>query len=76
MMKPHLNNQFEISGFIKPGADARTILNHITNEVDNLTANDYIILCCDSNDIGKVKLNMVLNDFIEFFKRVTHTNVQ
>jgi lysophospholipase L1-like esterase len=40
-----------------------------------LTANDFIILCCGSNDIGKVKLNMVLNDFIEFIKRVTSTNV-
>jgi hypothetical protein len=35
---------------------------------DNLTANDFIILCCGSNDIGKVKLNMVLNDFIEASK--------
>jgi hypothetical protein len=75
MMKHHLNNQFQVSGFIKSGADAKTILNHITKEVNNLTANDYIILCCGSNNIGKVKLNMVLNDFIELIKRVTRSNV-
>jgi hypothetical protein len=74
-MKPHLNNQFKISGFTKPGADARTVLNQITKEVDNLTANDFIIFCCGSNDIGKVKLNIVLNDFIESIKRFARTNV-
>jgi hypothetical protein len=74
-MKSQLNNQFHISGLTKPGADARTIMNQITKEVDNLTANDFIILCCGSNYVGKVKLNMVLNDFIEFIKRVTCTNV-
>jgi hypothetical protein len=57
MMKSQLNNQFHISGFTKSGADARTILNQITKEVDNSTANDFIILCCGSNDIGKLKLN-------------------
>jgi hypothetical protein len=74
-MKSQLNNQFHISGFAKPGAHARTIPNQITKEVDNLTANDFMILCCGSNDIGKVKLNMVLNDFIQFIKRVTCNNV-
>jgi hypothetical protein len=74
-MKSNLNRQFDISGFIKPGANASTILNQITKEIDNFTANDFIILCCGSNDTDNVKLNMVLKNFIDFIKRVTWTNI-
>jgi hypothetical protein len=43
-------------------------LNQITKETDNFTANDFIILCCGSNDTDNVKLNMVLKNFIDFIK--------
>jgi hypothetical protein len=66
-MKPKLNSQFNISGFTKPGANAE--------EIDNFTANDFIILCCGSNDTDNVKLNTVLNNFTDFIKRVTWTNI-
>jgi hypothetical protein len=46
-----------------------------TKDVDNLLAKDFIILSCGSNDIGRVKLSMVLNDLINFIKTVTYTNV-
>jgi lysophospholipase L1-like esterase len=38
-------------------------------------ANDFIIICCGSNDTDNVKLNMVLNNFNDFIQRVTWTNV-
>jgi hypothetical protein len=75
IMKSNLNKQFDISGFIKPGANVNIILNQITKETDNFTANDFIILCCGSNDTDNVKLNMVLKNFINFIKRVTWTNI-
>jgi hypothetical protein len=61
MMKSKLSGQFYTSGFTIPGANASTILNQLTKEVDNFTVNDFIILCCGLNDTGSVKLNMVLN---------------
>lgn len=57
----------------KDGAGARIILEQVTKEVHNLLARDFII--CGSDNICKVKLNTILNGFIEFIKRVTHTNV-
>jgi lysophospholipase L1-like esterase len=74
-MKLHLNDQFQVSGYIKPGAGTKIILEQATKDVENLLAKDFIILCCGSNDIGRVILSTVFNDFTEFIKRVTHTNV-
>jgi lysophospholipase L1-like esterase len=74
-MKLHLNDQFQVSGYIKPGAGTKIILEQATKDVDNLLARDVIILSCGSNDIGRVKLSMVFNDLINFIRRVTYTNV-
>jgi hypothetical protein len=74
-MKLHLNDQLQVSGYIKPGAGTKIILEQATKDVDNLLAKDFIILSCGSNDIGRVQLSMVFNDVINFIKRVMHTNV-
>ncbi|PNF28933.1 hypothetical protein B7P43_G17744 [Cryptotermes secundus] len=73
-MKHYLNDQFQVSGYIKPGAGTKIILEQATKDVDNLL-DKYFIICCGSNDIGRVKLSTVFNDFIEFIKTVTDTNV-
>jgi hypothetical protein len=70
-----LNDQFQVSGFIKPGVGTKTILKQITNEIDNLSSNDFIILSCGSNDVGSNQLSEVFNDIVGFIKRVTHTRV-
>lgn len=74
-MKLYLNDQFQVSGFIKPGAETKTILEQTTKEIDNLLSTDFIILSCGSNDIGRVRLNVVLSDIIGFIKKVIHTKV-
>jgi hypothetical protein len=74
-MKLYLNDHIQVSGYIKLGAGTKIILEEATKNVDNLLDKDFIILCCGSNDIGRVKLSTVFNDFIEFIKRVTLTNV-
>jgi hypothetical protein len=53
----------------------RENLKSYTKEIDNFTANDFIILCCGSNDTDNVKLNIVLKNFMDFIKRVTWTNI-
>jgi hypothetical protein len=74
-IKTYLNDQFQVSGFIKPGVGTKAILEQTTNEIDNLLSCDFIILSCGSNDIGRVKLSEVFSDIIGFIKRVTHTKV-
>ena len=49
-IKVYLNDQFQVSGYIKPGAGTKTILEQATKDVDNLADKDFI-LCCVSNDI-------------------------
>jgi hypothetical protein len=71
----YLNDPFQVSGFIKPGAETKTILKQTTVEVDNLLISDIIILSCGSNDTGRAKLSEVLIDIIGFIKKVTHTKV-
>jgi hypothetical protein len=73
-MKLYLNAQFQVSGCIKPGADTKSILEQASNEINNLSVKDCIILCCGSNDIGRVNSSVVFN-IIGFIKRVTHTKV-
>jgi lysophospholipase L1-like esterase len=40
-----------------------------------LSSKDFIILCCGTNDIGRVNSRAVFSDIIGFIKRVNHTNV-
>jgi hypothetical protein len=58
-MKLILSDQFQVSGFIKPGAETKAILEQTTNDIDNLLSCDFIILSYGSNDNGRVKLNEV-----------------
>jgi hypothetical protein len=59
-MKLNLNDQFQVPGYIKPVAGTKTIVEQVTKDIDNLLAKDFIILCCGSNNIGRIKLSMVL----------------
>jgi hypothetical protein len=60
---------------MKPGAGTKAILEQTTNETDNLLSCDFVILSCDSNNIGRVILSEAFSDIIGFIKRVTHTKV-
>jgi hypothetical protein len=43
-----------------PGAGTKIILEQATKDVDNFLDKYFIIICCGSNDIGRVKLSTVL----------------
>jgi hypothetical protein len=51
-MKLILNDQFDVSGTLKPGADSESILEQVTSDNEKLSSKDFIILCCGTNDIG------------------------
>jgi hypothetical protein len=70
-----VNNKFQVCGYIKHGAGVKGILEQPSKDINNLSTKDFIVLCCGSNDVGKVKLRTLFNDLIDFIKRVTHTNV-
>jgi hypothetical protein len=74
-MKLLLNDQFEVSGSIKPGADSKSILEQVTNDIEKLSSKDFTILCCGTNDMGRLDSRVIFNDIISFIKRVSHTNL-
>jgi hypothetical protein len=55
-LKTYLSDQFQANGLIKPGAGTKIILGQTTNEIEYLLTNDFIILSCGSNDVGRVRL--------------------
>jgi hypothetical protein len=63
-IKLQLNDKFQVSGVIKPEAGIKGILEQPTKDVDNLSANDFIILCCGFNDIGRIELSMAFNELL------------
>ena len=71
-MKLFLNDQFEVSGTIKPGADSKNIR---TSEVEKLSSKDFVIICCGTKDIGRVDSREVFNYIISLVKKVRHTNL-
>jgi hypothetical protein len=73
-MKIHVNGKFKVCGYIKPGAGVKEILERPSKDIDNLLAKDFIVLCCGSNDIGKIKLRTVLRTvLISIFTNPQHT---
>jgi hypothetical protein len=70
-----LNDLFEVSGTIKPGANSETILEQVISEIGKLSPKDTVILCCGTNYIGRVDLREVLKDVISLIRKVSHTNL-
>jgi hypothetical protein len=73
-LKILLNDQFEVSGTIKPRADSK-ILEQATSDIEKLTPKDAIILCCGTNYIGRMHLREVFNDVTSVVRKVSHTNL-
>jgi ribosomal silencing factor RsfS len=51
ILKQNLNSDFEVSGIVKPGAKAKDILG--TKIEEDMSTNDFIVVCAGTNDISK-----------------------
>jgi hypothetical protein len=45
----HLNKNFEVTGFAKPGAGAEEIVNSVMSDIVNLLKSDVVVFCGGSN---------------------------
>jgi hypothetical protein len=68
-------NSTHLGGTIKPGANSKIILEQVISEVGTLSLKGTVILCCGTNDIGRVDLGDVLKDVISLIRKVSHTNL-
>lgn len=46
-------DNFEVQGFVKPGAGTDIIVNLATSDTMNLTKSDVLIFCGGANTVGK-----------------------
>jgi hypothetical protein len=74
-MKLILNDQFEVCGYINPGAPSKIAMESAKNDIKNLTVDDFLILCCRTNDVNNNNLSKVFHDVTSFAKRIKHTNL-
>jgi hypothetical protein len=74
-MKMFLSTQFEISGYIKPGAPSKRIIETAGNTIDKFTMDDFVFLCIGSNDINVNDTRKVFQDVTKFVKSVNQTNI-
>jgi hypothetical protein len=47
-IKIHANNKFQVCGYSKPGAGVKGISEQPSNDINNLSTKDFIVLCCGS----------------------------
>jgi hypothetical protein len=74
-MKVFLNDQFEVLGYVKPGASSKSVMESVKSDIEKLTMDDFLIMCSGSNDAKRIDFRKVFHDVINFVKSVKHTNV-
>jgi lysophospholipase L1-like esterase len=74
-MKAFLNDQFEVLGYVKPGASSKSMMDSVKSDIGKLTMDDLLIVCSGSNDAERSDFRKVFHDVISFVKSVKHTNV-
>lgn len=70
-----LDKNFEVTGFVKPGAGAEKIVNSAMSDIVNLTKSDVVVFSSGSNDVGKNKASGALKQISNFVKTNNNTNI-
>jgi hypothetical protein len=74
-MKVFLNHQFEVFGYVKPGASSKSVMGTVQSDIRKLTMDDFLIVCSGSNYANSNDLRKAFHDVISFVKSVNQTNV-
>jgi hypothetical protein len=71
----HLNKNFGVTGFVKPGTGAEIIVNSAMSDIVNLSKSDVVVFCGGSNDVNKNKASVALKHISNFVKVNNNTNI-
>jgi archaellum biogenesis ATPase FlaH len=74
-IKVFLNDQFEVLGYVKPGASSKSVMESVKSDIGKPTMDDFLIMCSGSNGAKRNDHRKVFHDVINFVKSVKHTNV-
>jgi hypothetical protein len=74
-MKNHLKHQFEVCGYVKPGASFKSVMKSAKSESLKLTMEDFLVVSSGANDASRNDLRNGFCEVISFVKSVDQTNV-
>jgi hypothetical protein len=74
-IKAFPTDEFEVLGYVRPGASSKSVMESVKSDVGKLTMDNFLIMCRGSNDAERSDFKKVFHDVISFVKSVKHTNV-
>ena len=74
-IKHKLGNEFEVIGYVKPGASMKGINEGIKQVSTTLTKKDTVVIWGGANDIARNESNKALTNIIKSVKFLNHTKV-
>jgi hypothetical protein len=74
-MKVFLNDQFEVLGYVKPGASSKSLMELVKSDIGKLTMDDFLIMSSGSNDAKRNDLRKVFPDVISVLNAFYKINV-
>ena len=75
-LRHHSNQQFNITGYVKPNAKLRDLITTAKSELSTLTKKDTVILMGGSNDIETIEQNNNITLIRNFLEGTHNTNVK
>jgi hypothetical protein len=74
-MKHNLNNDFGLTGFVKPGATTDSLISSITEDTKHLTNDDLLVFWGGTNDVSRNNSQKGLKSLTNFVEVHSHTNI-
>jgi hypothetical protein len=74
-MSASMDARFEVCGVVKPGCCTDSISGTVSDEVNRLTKNDFLVLSSGANDISKNDTRIAFRNIVNYIKNTSHTNV-
>jgi hypothetical protein len=74
-IKIFLQQQFEVCGYVKPGASTKLVLESVKSDIEKFTMDDFVIVSSGSNNASINDFRKVFCEVTDFVKSVNQTNV-
>jgi len=74
-MKHNLNDDFGLTGFVKPGATTDSLISSTTEDTKHLTNDDLLVFWGGTNDVSRNNSQKGLKSLTNFVEVHSHTNI-
>jgi hypothetical protein len=74
-LQHNLHEEYEVSGFAKPGANMEEIVNTIHKDIKTLNKKDVVIVWGGSNDVSKNNTSEAINQLCKFAEEKNEVNL-